>query len=93
MAAEQWSKINKIAEDIDVDLADETALKSLLTQVLSMLPKPDVGKVQGFEDRHVGKPVQWDGEKEEKFKTWSETFTSFMARAGDKVWRKIIKEL
>ena len=46
-----------------------------------------------FHDKHVGKPNPWDGEKEEDFKVWNEKFTTFMANAGDKKWRKILKAI
>ena len=36
---------------------------------------------------------QTRGDTEQEFKNWSERFTTYMANAGDKVWRKILKAL
>jgi 3-hydroxyacyl-CoA dehydrogenase len=79
-----------ICGELDADLATVEELRELLKKIQKTV---GTKKVSGFNDKHVGKPVPWDGEKEEKFKTWSERFSSFMATAGDKIWRKIIKDL
>ena len=53
----------------------------------------EVKTVGGFSGKNIGKPTPWDGEAEQEFKGWSERFTAFMANAGDKTWRKIIKKI
>ena len=51
----------------------------------------EVNAVGGFGGKNTGKPDPSDAEQE--FKNWSERFTTYMANAGDKVWRKILKAL
>ena len=53
----------------------------------------EVNAVGGFGGKNTGKPDPWDGDTEQEFKNWSERFTTYMANAGDKVWRKILKAL
>ena len=53
----------------------------------------EVNAVGGFGGKNTGKPDPWDGDTEQEFKNWSERFTTYVANAGDKVWRKILKEL
>ena len=51
----------------------------------------EANAVGGFGGKNTGKPDPSDTEQE--FKNWSERFTTYMANAGDKVWRKILKAL
>ena len=46
-----------------------------------------VNKVTAFKDKSLCKPEPWDGEDESLYKAWSERLTSYMAGAGDKVWK------
>ena len=52
-----------------------------------------VNKVTAFKDKSLCKPEPWDGEDESQYKAWSERLTSYMAGAGDKVWKKIIRHI
>ena len=52
-----------------------------------------VNKVTAFKDKSLCKPEPWDGEEESQYKAWSERLTSYMAGAGDKVWKKIIRHI
>ena len=49
--------------------------------------------IANFGSKNVGKPSVWDGENEETFKIWHEELTKFMATAGDKIWKDIIKHI
>ena len=53
----------------------------------------EVNAVGGFGGKNTGIPDPRDGDTEQEFKNWSERFTTYMANAGDKVWRKILKGL
>ena len=88
MVAEQ--SVAHICGEVDIDNATQEELREIIQNILKVVTKK---RVSGFSDKHVGKPSQWDGEKEAEFKTWSEKFTSFMAGAGDKAWRTVLKEL
>ena len=94
MAAQRVSKI--LSEvDVDIDLASIDELRELLKTIIDtvVVEEEPFSTTVRFNNKHVGKPSVWDGEIEEEFKTWSEKFTTFMANAGDKSWRKILKAL
>ncbi len=88
---------NTIAElmvDVDLDMAPEDELRDILMRFMDAMLETDTGKdLRNFSDKHVAKSTPWDGEKEDEFKSWTEKLVSFMAGAGDKRWRTIIKEI
>ena len=103
MAAELLVEVLK---DIDWDLIELDGPKDIMKKILTQAQKEtkdkkqDPGQSQAdgkklghFNDKHIGKPKPWNGEKEDEFKAWSEQFTTFMANAGDKKWRKILKTI
>ena len=94
MAAQRVSKILSEA-NVDIDLASTSELRDLLKTIIDtvVVEEEPFGTTVRFNNKHVGKPGLWDGETEEEFKTWSEKFTTFIANAGDKSWRKILKAL
>ena len=77
----------------EIDDIDVATVEDLREAIKKIIKACGTKKVRGFSDKHVGKPVPWDGEQEAEFKTWNEKFTAFMGTAGDKVWRAILKEL
>ena len=101
MAAE----LVEILNTVDWDLIDLDGMKEILRNVTKIVMQQevsgndakgtgnDVKGVGKFHDKHIGKPTPWDGEKEEDFKAWNEQFITFMANAGDKKWRNILKAI
>ncbi len=52
--------------DFDIDLASQDELKNMVAAVIQAIKNKDGGgRINGFNDEHVGKPMPWDGEKEE----------------------------
>ena len=64
MAAELVSDI--CGEIDDIDLATVEELRDLFKKIVKAC---EMKKIRGFSDRHVGKPVPWDGEQEAESKT------------------------
>lgn len=90
------AKLVQILKDVDWDSMDLDGLKEVMRDVTKLVQEEmaEITKKAGrFNDKHIGKPIPWDGEKEEEFKAWNEKFTTFMANAGDKKWRKIMKTI
>ena len=101
------AELKYLVKDLQAELMDEAELRSLLSKLIQNIEGTEdppgeaqedtsknrsaVKSVGGFGGKNVGKPTPWDGEKENEFKAWSEKFTSYMANAGDKTWRNIIK--
>ena len=91
------AKLAELLKDVDWDLIDLGGMKEVLRNIANIVQQElttTEGKQTGqFHDKHIGKPDPWDGEKEEDFKAWNEKFTTFMANAGEKKWRRILKAI
>ena len=53
----------------------------------------EVNAVGGFGGKNTSKPDPWDGDTDQEFKIGPNASRGYMANAGDKVWRKILKAL
>ena len=55
--------------------------------------KSEKNTLSGFNSKDGGKPTPWDGENEEEYKSWDDQFLAYMACAGDKMWKDILKKI
>ena len=92
-------RVAEILSGTDIDLASTDEMRELLQRIVESVAEGASQSDQPFRgtacfnNKHVGKPIVWDGETEEDFKTWSGKFAVCMANAGDKSWRKNLKVL
>ena len=90
---ELWALIKKIKAVVWKGREKEVDDDQPLSESPQTAEYSEVNAVGGFGGKNTGKADLWDGDTEQEVKIWSEHFRTYMANAGDKVWRKIVKAL